>query len=162
MEAQPLGRRRDDRDARRLGAGSRRAHPTARPRHRTGTVARGPHRSRRARRMNTDTLDDRVGRAAVDRDDTRGGAAARRKTNPLLRRVDTLQRRRAVLGFAVAVAKKFGEDGAGNLAALIAYYGFLSIFPLLLALTTVLGSVLRSHPALQRRILDSALTQFPV
>src|SRR2546421_542909 len=63
---------------------------------------------------------------------------------------------------ALAVAKKFGDDSAGNLAALMAYYGFLSLFPLLLALTTVLATVLGSHPDLQRRILNSALTQFPV
>jgi len=42
------------------------------------------------------------------------------------------------------VRKKFSDDQAGNLAALIAYYGFVSIFPLLLVLVTVLGIVLES------------------
>lgn len=40
--------------------------------------------------------------------------------------------------------KKFSDDQAGSLAALIAYYGFVSIFPLLLVLVTVLGIVLES------------------
>lgn len=58
--------------------------------------------------------------------------------------------------------KKFGDDQAGNLAALIAYYAFVSIFPLLLLLVTVLGIVLRDNPSLQQKVLSSALTDFPV
>jgi len=45
--------------------------------------------------------------------------------------------------------KKFGDDSAGSLAALIAYYGFLSLFPLLLILTTILGIVVAFSPAKQ-------------
>lgn len=79
-----------------------------------------------------------------------------------LRRFNAVQQERAWLGFPLAAAKKFGEDQAGNLAALIAYYTFFSIFPLLLALVTILGFVLGGDPELQRRVLDSALAQFPV
>ncbi|HET7487505.1 MAG TPA: YihY/virulence factor BrkB family protein [Acidimicrobiales bacterium] len=82
--------------------------------------------------------------------------------NKIVRRVDELQQRRPWLAFPLAVVRKFGDDSAGNLAALIAYYGFLSLFPLLLVLTTVLGTVLAGHPELQRRILSSALSEFPV
>jgi YihY family inner membrane protein len=60
------------------------------------------------------------------------------------------------------VVKKFGDDQAGNLAALIAYYGFLSLFPLLLVMVAVLGLVLRGNPDLQGEILDSTLAQFPI
>ena len=63
--------------------------------------------------------------------------------------VDRFQRRFPWLAFPVAVWKKFGDDQAGNLAALVAYYAFVSIFPLLLILFTVLEIVLRDHPALQ-------------
>lgn len=80
----------------------------------------------------------------------------------ILRRVDALQKRHAPLAFPVAVVRKFGDDQAGNLAAVIAYYGFFSLFPLLLVLVTVLGMILRSNPDLQTRILDSALANFPV
>lgn len=78
------------------------------------------------------------------------------------RRVDAYQRRHRWLGFPLAVAKKFGDDGAGRLAALIAYYGFFSLFPLLLVFVTVLGLALSGNPDLQRRIVDSALAQFPI
>jgi YihY family inner membrane protein len=78
-----------------------------------------------------------------------------------LRRADRVQRRRPILAFPLAVVKKFGEDRAGQLAALIAYYGFFSLFPLLLALVTLTGLVL-SGSDLQGRVVDAALAQFPV
>lgn len=80
----------------------------------------------------------------------------------LLRRVDGWQRHHRWLAFPFAVAKKFGEDQAGNLAALIAYYAIFSVFPLLLLFVTLLGFVLQSDPALQHRVMHSALEQFPL
>jgi YihY family inner membrane protein len=80
----------------------------------------------------------------------------------LLRRVDEQHRRRAWIAFPYAVMKKFGDDQAGNLAALIAYYGFLSLFPLMLVLVTLLGLFLRTNPELQETIRSSALANFPV
>src|SRR5260221_14639301 len=53
-------------------------------------------------------------------------------------------------------------DQAGNLASLLAFYAFLSIFPLLLVLVTVLGIVLHNAPASQQRVLHSALVDFPI
>jgi YihY family inner membrane protein len=79
-----------------------------------------------------------------------------------LARLDRLQRRHRWLAIPYAVMKKFGEDRAGQLAALIAYYGFFSLFPLLLAFVSVVGFVLSGHPDLQSKLLDSALAQFPV
>jgi len=75
---------------------------------------------------------------------------------------DQVQARRPWLAVPVATVKKFGEDRAGNLAALIAYYGFFSLFPLLLVLVTGLGFVLAGHQGLQQDIVDSALADFPV
>ena len=72
------------------------------------------------------------------------------------------QRRHRWAGFPLAVVYKFVDDQGSYLAALITYYGFLSLFPLLLLLASVLGFVLRNHPQLQQQILDSALGQFPV
>jgi YihY family inner membrane protein len=80
----------------------------------------------------------------------------------LLRRADKQQQRRAWIAFPYAVMKKFGDDQAGNLAALIAYYGFLSLFPLMLVLVTLLGLLLRNNPELQDTIRTSALANFPV
>jgi YihY family inner membrane protein len=79
----------------------------------------------------------------------------------VLDRADAAQRRTPAAAFALAVFKKFGEDRAGQLAALIAYYGFFSIFPLLLALITLTG-LLFSDSEFQNRILEAALAQFPV
>ncbi len=75
---------------------------------------------------------------------------------------DAWQRRRRPAAFVVAVAKKFGEDRASSHAALVAYYAFLSLFPLLLALTSVLGFVLEDDPSLQDDIVDTALGRIPV
>jgi YihY family inner membrane protein len=78
------------------------------------------------------------------------------------RAVDGFQRRHPVVGFPLAVVYKFFDDQGVYLAALITYYGFLSLFPLLLLLASVLGFVLRDDVDLQQRILDSAISQFPV
>ena len=78
-----------------------------------------------------------------------------------VRRADDVQRRKPFLAFPLAVLKKFGEDRAGQLAALIAYYGFFSLFPLLLVLVTLSGILLRGSD-MQDRLVDAALSQFPV
>ena len=77
-------------------------------------------------------------------------------------RLDDLQRRHPAAGFPLAVLYKYFDDQGGSLAALIAYYAFLSLFPLLLLLSTILGIVLVGHPGLQDQVLHSALSQFPV
>lgn len=75
---------------------------------------------------------------------------------------DRFQRRWPWLALPVAVWKKFGDDQAGRLAALISYYGFAATFPLLLVLITVLNITLRNDPVLQHDLLNSALAQYPV
>lgn len=77
-------------------------------------------------------------------------------------RLDQAQRRFRALGYPIAVIYKFYDDQGGYLAALITYYGFLSLFPMLLLLTTVLGFVLHGHAGLQQDLVSSALAQFPV
>jgi YihY family inner membrane protein len=79
-----------------------------------------------------------------------------------LRDIDRFQQRHPRLGFVVAVIKKFSDDEAGQLAALISYYAFVSIFPLLLVLVTVLGFVLQGDLAEQHRILKGTLEKFPL
>jgi membrane protein len=79
-----------------------------------------------------------------------------------LHAVDRRQQQSRRLSFAAAVIKKFGDDQAGQLAALIAYYGFLSLFPLLLVFVTVLGFVLQGNPSAQSSVLHSTLSQFPI
>jgi membrane protein len=76
--------------------------------------------------------------------------------------VDRFQQRHARLAFLAAVVKKFGDDQAGQLAALISYYAFVSLFPLLLVLVTVLGFVLEGDPDARAQILNGTLGQFPI
>jgi YihY family inner membrane protein len=80
----------------------------------------------------------------------------------VLRGVDGFQQKNRVLGFVFGVIKKFGDDRGGSLAAVLAYYGFVSLFPLLLVVVTVLGFVLHGNEELQRDVIDSALGDFPV
>jgi inner membrane protein YhjD len=80
----------------------------------------------------------------------------------VVERLDRFQRRHPRVGLPLAVLYKFFDDQGGYLAALITYYGFLSLFPLLLILNTILNFVLADDPELQQRVLDSALGQFPV
>jgi membrane protein len=60
------------------------------------------------------------------------------------------------------VLKKRSDDQGGQLAALIAYYAFFSIFPLLLVFVTGLGFVLSGDANLREQIVNSALGQIPV
>ena len=76
--------------------------------------------------------------------------------------LDRYQRGHAWLGFPLSVGQKYAEDQGGYLAAILTYYGFFSLFPLLLVATTLLGFVLPGHPHLQRSVVGSALGQFPV
>jgi membrane protein len=77
-------------------------------------------------------------------------------------RLDRYQRTHPRAGLLIATLYKFADDQGNYLAALIAYYGFLSIFPLLLLSSTVLNFVLDGHPDLQQEVLNSALGQFPI
>jgi uncharacterized BrkB/YihY/UPF0761 family membrane protein len=58
--------------------------------------------------------------------------------------------------------KKYGDDRGGSLSALVTFYGFLAVFPLLLLFVTVVGLVLRDNPQVEQHIIHSALAEFPV
>ena len=76
--------------------------------------------------------------------------------------IDRFQQRHPWLGLPLAVLQKYSDDQGAYLAATITYYGFFAIFPLLLVLTTALGFLLPGHHDLERSVVDSALSQFPV
>jgi membrane protein len=84
------------------------------------------------------------------------------RARSLVERADDVQRRHRWLAIPVAVVRKFGDDRGGNWTALISFYGFLSLFPLLRVFVTVLGFLMRGDPELQRQVLGSTLAQFPV
>ena len=81
---------------------------------------------------------------------------------PVRDAIDRRQQARPLTAVPCAVAKKFTDDGASRLAALIAYWAFFSIFPLLLAFASVLGFLLEGNPDFQQDVLDSTVAQIPV
>lgn len=76
--------------------------------------------------------------------------------------MDRFQSRRPWTAVLVAVWRKSADDQAGYLAALICYFGFVALFPLLLIFVSLLDVTLKSHPELHRDLLKSALMQYPV
>lgn len=77
-------------------------------------------------------------------------------------RLDRIQRSRRLVGFIFAVAKKYNEDEGGHKAALIAYYGFLSLFPLLLVLSSVIALLAHGGHQVGDQLVRGAVDYFPV
>jgi uncharacterized BrkB/YihY/UPF0761 family membrane protein len=69
--------------------------------------------------------------------------------------VDATQRRHAIFGFPYAVIKKYGDDEGGRHAALLTYYGFLSIFPLLLLVVVAVSTVLQGNEELRSQVINA-------
>lgn len=79
-----------------------------------------------------------------------------------LRRADAMQQRHTPTAFLFGVIKKFGDDNGGALVSNLAYTGFVSVFPLLLILVTVLVSVAAGDPSLRGQVIHGATMQFPL
>ncbi len=85
--------------------------------------------------------------------------------NPIeavIRRADSAQQRHTAPGFVFGVIKKFGDDNGGVLVSNLAYCGFVSLFPLLLILVTVLGLLASFDPGLRQDALNAVATQVPL
>jgi uncharacterized BrkB/YihY/UPF0761 family membrane protein len=85
--------------------------------------------------------------------------------NPIeraIRRVDAVQQRHKASAFVFGIIKKYGDDNGGVLAANLAHAGFVSLFPLLLVLVTVLGLVASGDPALRQQVLNAVAGQVPL
>jgi YihY family inner membrane protein len=91
-----------------------------------------------------------------------GMIAAMRAVDGAKDRIAGLEARHSSVAIVMAVQRKYREERAGYLAATIAYYAFLSIFPLMLVFVTLLGYALEGDVERQRRLVDSALADFPV
>ena len=77
-------------------------------------------------------------------------------------RVTTLRGRHVTIDVFVDTLDGWRRHISGRNASVLAFFGFLSIFPLLLAATTILGFVLEGNEDLQQRIIDGALADVPV
>jgi uncharacterized BrkB/YihY/UPF0761 family membrane protein len=79
----------------------------------------------------------------------------------VIRRADTEQQRHRVSAFAFGVIKKYGDDNGGVLASNLAHSAFVTVFPLLMILVTVLVAVAGSVPSVKHAVLNAVATQFP-
>lgn len=75
---------------------------------------------------------------------------------------DRYQRTHSWIGFPISVTYKFFDDAGNYLAAIVTYYAFIAIFPLLLLGASILGFFLRGNDNLRAELLNSALSQFPI
>jgi YihY family inner membrane protein len=85
--------------------------------------------------------------------------------NPIenaVRRVDAVQQRHKVPAFAFGLIKKYSDDNGGALAANLAHSAFVSLFPLLLVLVTLLGLVASNDPAVRHQVLEAVTRQVPI
>ncbi|MFI5080862.1 MAG: YihY/virulence factor BrkB family protein [Streptosporangiales bacterium] len=85
--------------------------------------------------------------------------------NPIekvIRRVDAVQQRHKATAFVFGLIKKYGDDNGGVLVANLAHSGFVSLFPLLLVLVTLVGLVASNDPVVRHQVLKAVAHQFPI
>jgi YihY family inner membrane protein len=80
----------------------------------------------------------------------------------VVRRIDAAQQRHKPMAFLFGVVKKYGDDNGGVLVANLAYSSFISLFPLLLVLVTILGLIASADPALRQQALKAVAGQVPL
>jgi YihY family inner membrane protein len=76
--------------------------------------------------------------------------------------LDRYQRRHTWLGFPLAVIYKFIDDRGPYLAAMVTYYGFISLFPLTLLFLTALGFFLEANPDLHQQLVQTTVGDLPI
>jgi membrane protein len=96
-------------------------------------------------------------RTAVQNKNSTGNIISRTIT-----RINIFQQSHKPLAFTYAVVKKYGDDEAAYQGALITYYGFLSLFPLLIVATSLIEVISNNNDALRTRFVSSFNNYFPV
>src|SRR6476659_6076588 len=84
---------------------------------------------------------------------------APRSVSGFVERLDAWQQKRAVPGYFVAVGAKYRDE---QYAALLSYYGFISMFPLLLAFVSILSIILKNEPTARDKIINGLIGRLPV
>jgi YihY family inner membrane protein len=79
-----------------------------------------------------------------------------------VRKLDAGQQKFPPASFVVGVLKKFGDDNGGVLVTNLAFTAFLSLFPLLLVLMTVLGLVASAEPSVRTDVVNAVAQQIPL
>lgn len=78
----------------------------------------------------------------------------------VLQKADRVQKQTKPTSVGLAAFKKFSEDKSTNLAAMIAFWAFFSVFPLLMVLVTILGWVLPASD--KNNVLQHVAAMFPL
>jgi YihY family inner membrane protein len=84
------------------------------------------------------------------------------RINRLLKDLNLAQQNHKFSAFIVAVIKKYSADQAGREAALLTYYSFLSLFPLLLVLTTITDTLISRDAGLRDTVIKGLTNYFPL
>jgi YihY family inner membrane protein len=79
-----------------------------------------------------------------------------------LRKADEAQQRHQPFAFVFGVVKKYGDDNGGVLVANLTHSAFVTFFPLLLVLITVLGLVAAGDPAFRQDAVNAVASQVPL
>jgi len=79
----------------------------------------------------------------------------------LTTKIDNYQRKHKIAGFSYGVYKKYSEDEVGKKAALLTYYGFLSLFPLLLLIATTISIFTANDPQAQATATNTIARYIP-
>jgi YihY family inner membrane protein len=79
-----------------------------------------------------------------------------------IRTVDATQRRYTPTAFVFGVVKKYGDDNGGVLTSNLAYSAFVSMFPLLLVLVTILGLISSVDPSFKNAAIKAVSSQVPL
>lgn len=73
-----------------------------------------------------------------------------------------LRRTHPIVDIAAETADGFRRHLSMRNAAVLTYYGFVSVFPLFMVASSILALLLRNNERLQEEILTTAVAQFPV
>jgi YihY family inner membrane protein len=80
----------------------------------------------------------------------------------LLRKADRAQQRFTPSAFVFGVARKYADDNGGVLVANLTHAAFVSLFPLLLVLVTILGLVAAGDSGFRQAVLNAVAGQVPL
>lgn len=80
----------------------------------------------------------------------------------IVQNIDRWQQKHRIVSFPYAVIKKYGDDNGGYQAALLTYYGFLSLFPLLLVVTTLIQLLFHGNTEVKHQVATAVSHFFPL
>jgi YihY family inner membrane protein len=80
----------------------------------------------------------------------------------IVKKIDLWQQKHGFISFPYAVIKKYGNDNGSYQAALLTYYGFLSLFPLLLVTATLIQLLFHGNIEVKHEVATAVGHFFPL